>query len=91
MPHDWSIEGPFDQNAPTLGNGGYLPAGVGWYRKHFTLPAALQGKRIFVEFDGVMANASIYINGTLLGTRANGYISFRYEITAQASFAAAAT
>ena len=88
MPHDWSIEGPFDQNAPTLGNGGYLPAGVGWYRKHFTLPAALQGKRIFVEFDGVMANASIYINGTLLGTRANGYISFRYEITAQASFAA---
>ena len=86
VPHDWSIEGPFDQNAPTLGNGGYLPAGIGWYRKHFTLPAALQGKRIFVEFDGVMANASIYINGTLLGTRANGYISFRYEITAQASF-----
>jgi len=33
VPHDWSIEGLFDQNAPTLGNGGYLPAGVGWYRK----------------------------------------------------------
>ena len=74
MPHDWSIEGPFDQNAPTLGNGGYLPAGIGWYRKHFTLPASQQGKRIFVEFDGVMANADIYINGTKLGTRANGQV-----------------
>jgi beta-galactosidase len=86
VPHDWSIEGPFDQNAPTLGNGGYLPAGIGWYRKHFTLPTTLMGKRIFVEFDGVMANADIYINGTKLGTRANGYISFRYEITTQAVF-----
>jgi len=86
VPHDWSIEGPFDQNATTAGQGGYLPAGVGWYRKHFMLPAAQQGKRIFVEFDGVMANADIYINGTKLGTRANGYMSFRYEITSQAVF-----
>jgi beta-galactosidase len=84
VPHDWSIEGPFDQNATTLGNGGYLPAGIGWYRKHFTLPTSMMGKRIFVEFDGVMANADIYINGTKLGTRNNGYISFRYEITTQA-------
>ena len=64
VPHDWSIEGPFDQNATTLGNGGYLPSGVGWYRKHFTLPANLSGQRIFVEFDGVMANSTVYVNGT---------------------------
>jgi beta-galactosidase len=88
VPHDWSIEGPFDQNAPTLGNGGYLPAGIGWYRKHFTLPSSMSGQRIFIEFDGVMANADIYINGTKLGTRANGYMSFRYEITAQAMIGA---
>ena len=88
VPHDWSIEGTFDQNATTLGNGGYLPTGVGWYRKHFTLPATMQGQRIFVEFDGVMANSSVYINGTLLGTRPFGYVSFRYEITAQATFGA---
>ena len=37
VPHDWSIEGPFDQQNPTGGAGGFLPAGVGWYRKHFTL------------------------------------------------------
>jgi beta-galactosidase len=84
VPHDWSIEGPFDMNAATTGTGGYLPAGIGWYRKHFTLPSSLTGKRIFVEFDGVMAYADIYINGTKLGTRNNGYMSFRYEITAQA-------
>jgi beta-galactosidase len=90
VPHDWSIEGPFDQNATTLGNGGYLPAGVGWYRKHFTLPANLSGRRIFVEFDGVMANSDVYINGTHLSNRPYGYVSFRYEITAQATFGATA-
>jgi beta-galactosidase len=89
VPHDWSIEGPFDQNATTLGNGGYLPAGVGWYRKHFTLPSTLSGRRIFVEFDGVMANSDVYINGTHLGNRPYGYVSFRYEITAQATFGSA--
>jgi len=86
VPHDWSIEGPFDQNAPTAGQGGYLPAGIGWYRKHFMLPTAQMGKRIFVEFDGVMANADIYVNGTKVGSHANGYMSFRYEITTQAVF-----
>ena len=90
VPHDWSIEGPFDQNAPTLGNGGYLPAGVGWYRKHFTLPASLSGRRVFVEFDGVMSNSDVYINGFHLGKRPYGYVSFRYEITAQAQFGATA-
>ncbi|HEV8370725.1 MAG TPA: hypothetical protein VGQ39_22435, partial [Pyrinomonadaceae bacterium] len=39
VPHDWSIEGPFDKDNPTRGSGGFLPSGVGWYRKHFTLPA----------------------------------------------------
>jgi beta-galactosidase len=90
VPHDWSIELPFDANATTLGNGGYLPTGIGWYRKHFTLPASMQGRRIFVEFDGVMAHSDVYINGTRLGNRPFGYVSFRYEITAQATFGGAA-
>jgi len=85
VPHDWSIEGPYDQNAPTIGYGGYLPAGIGWYRKHFTLPSTLQGRRIFIEFDGVMANSTVYINGVALGTRPSGYMTFRYEITGQAN------
>src|SRR6185295_1628271 len=57
VPHDWSIEGPFDAKNSTAGSGGYLPSGVGWYRKHFTVPANQSGRRVFVEFDGVMANS----------------------------------
>jgi beta-galactosidase len=83
VPHDRSIEGPYDQNATTTGYGGYLPEGIGWYRKHFSLPASASGQRIFIDFDGVMANSTVSINGTSLGTRPNGYVSFRYEITAQ--------
>ena len=40
VPHDWSIEGPFDEKNPTGGGGGYLPSGIAWYRKHFSFPAA---------------------------------------------------
>jgi beta-galactosidase len=89
VPHDWSIEGPFDQNAPTTGRGGYLPAGIGWYRKHFTLPQSLAGRRVFIEFDGVMANSDVYFNSVHLGNRPYGYVGFRYELTAGAVFGGA--
>jgi len=79
LPHDWSIEGPFDKNNPTRGSGGFLPSGVGWYRKHFTLDS--KNKRVFIEFDGVMANSDVWINGFHLGKRPYGYVSFRYELT----------
>jgi beta-galactosidase len=88
VPHDWSIEGPFDENAATTGRGGYLPSGVGWYRKHFTLPQALSGKQVFIEFDGVMANSEVYLNGTHLGNRPYGYVGFRYDMTASVKFGA---
>src|SRR5438270_10982756 len=86
VPHDWSIEGPFDEKNPTGGAGGFLPSGVGWYRKHFTLPAGDEGKRIFVEFDGVMANSDVWINGFHLGRRPYGYVSFAYELTGHLNF-----
>ena len=69
VPHDWSIEGPFDKNNPTGGAGGFLPAGAGWYRKHFTLPADDNNRRVFIDFDGVMANSDVWINGSHLGHR----------------------
>jgi beta-galactosidase len=86
VPHDWSIEGPFDEKNPTGRDGGYLPAGVGWYRKHFNVPAADSKRRVFVEFDGVMANSDVWINGRHLGRRPYGYIGFRYELTEHLSF-----
>lgn len=81
LPHDWAIAGPFDEHAPATGSGGFLPTGVAWYRKHFTLPPASAGKRIFVEFDGVMERSGVWINGHHVGHRPNGYASFRYDIT----------
>jgi beta-galactosidase len=81
VPHDWSIEGPFAAANPTGSGGGYLPAGIGWYRKHFTLTPNYAGRRIFIEFDGVMANSDVWINGVHLGKRPYGYVSFGYELT----------
>jgi beta-galactosidase len=81
VPHDWSVEGPFDERNPAGGAGGFLPAGVGWYRKHFIVPSEYAGRRVFIEFDGVMANSSVWINGALLGKRPYGYVSFSYELT----------
>jgi beta-galactosidase len=86
VPHDWSIEGPFDKDNPTRGSGGFLPAGIGWYRKHFTLPGADENRRVFIEFDGVMANSDVWINGFHLGQRPYGYVSFSYELSQHLNF-----
>ena len=86
VPHDWSIAGPIDEKNPTGLGGGFMPSGVGWYRKHFRLPADAAGRRIFVEFDGVMQNSDVWINGHHLGDRPYGYVSFRYELTDKLNF-----
>jgi beta-galactosidase len=86
VPHDWSIAGPFDPDAPAGGAGAFLPTGVAWYRKHFNLPAELAGRHVFVQFDGVMANSGVWINGRHLGHRPNGYASFIYELTPHVRF-----
>ena len=88
VPHDWSIEGPFNEQAPTRGDGGFLPSGIGWYRQRFTLPADAAARRVFIEFDGVMANSEVWINGHSLGRRPSGYVSFRYELTGHLNFGA---
>jgi beta-galactosidase len=81
LPHDWSIEGPFAETNATRGAGGFLPGGVGWYRKHLPLPDLFSNRCVFVEFDGVMANSDVWINGLHLGHRPYGYVSFSYELT----------
>ncbi len=80
VPHDWSIEGEFDRSNPTGQGGAYLPAGTGWYRK--TIRADIGAdERLFLEFDGVMACSSVYVDGKLAGYRPNGYVGFTYDIT----------
>ena len=82
LPHDWSIAGPFAETNAAGGAGAFLPSGVAWYRKHFALPAEALGRRVAVEFDGVMENSDVWINGRHLGHRPNGYVGFRYELPA---------
>ena len=80
LPHDWGIEGPFDQKLP--GETGKLPwAGIAWYRKHFTVPAGDADRHISLEIDGAMAYAAVWCNGRFVGGWPYGYSSFRLDLT----------
>jgi len=81
LPHDWVVEGGFSPSANM--NHGYLPAGVGWYRKTFDVPAADEGRRLYLEFDGIYRDATVYLNGHRVGNEPSGYISVRYDVSDQ--------
>ena len=79
LPQDWSAAGPFSAE---LGSGnGYAPGGIAWYRKHFTVPAALSNKIGAIEFDGIYDNSEVWINGHFAGGRPYGYSSFECVLT----------
>ncbi len=86
LPHDWSIEGDYNRSNPTASNGGFLPAGIGWYRRHFTPPDSARARRIVVEFDGVYMDSQVCLNGRLLGGWVNGYTSFQLDMTPAIKF-----
>ena len=96
VPHDWAIEGtnppanPFSATAATTGRGAWVASGIAWYRKHFTMPSTVPSTdNVYVEFDGVMGNSTVYVNGTKIGNHPYGYVSFRYDITASVQFGGA--
>ena len=78
VPHDWAIEGDFYAGNPSGAGGGALPGGIGWYRKHFSLSKI---EKVFLEFDGVYMNSTVYVNGQEVGFRPYGYSSFEYDVT----------
>jgi beta-galactosidase len=84
VPHDWAIELPFDKSTPT--SSGFLPGGVGWYRKTFALPAETKDKLVFIEFDGVYMDATFWLNGHKLGNHPYGYTGFQYDLTPFTNF-----
>jgi beta-galactosidase len=88
VPHDWSISLPFNQGSKAGGGGGYLDGGTGWYRKTFTLPASSSGQKVFVQFDGVYMDSTVYLNGTQVGARPYGFSSFECDLTASAKVGA---
>jgi len=81
LPHDWSIAGPVEENAPSRAAGGFFPTGIGWYHRTLNLTKLDPTKRTFIAFDGIMANSDVYCNGELLGHRPYGYVSFNYDLT----------
>lgn len=86
VPHDWGVELPFDKSADrnhgfkALGPG-YDANSTGWYRRKFDLPAEDEGKRVWLTFDGIFRNATVWINGWLVSRHQSGYSPLREDIT----------
>ncbi|KAI1079525.1 glycoside hydrolase family 2 protein [Whalleya microplaca] len=84
LPHDWAIKGPFYTGAepPVDGGMGRLPIqGVGWYRRKLSLAPEDTGKSIYLDIDGAMSYAVVWLNENLVGGWPYGYNSFRLDLT----------
>ncbi|MCH7412500.1 DUF4982 domain-containing protein [Belliella sp. R4-6] len=79
LPHDWSIEGPF--SSEWASGTGFLPAGIAWYKKDFSIDNFDKEKVYSIYFDGVYKNSEVWINGQYLGKRPFGFIPFQYDLT----------
>lgn len=86
LPHDWAVELPFEKSADR--NHGFKPIGpgfaandIGWYRRTLELPKEDESKRIWLVFDGVFRNATVWVNGWLVSRHESGYYPFRADIT----------
>jgi len=79
VPHDFAVAGPFEEKVAMGGSCGFLPRGIGWYRK--TFPSPQPGKIVTLDFGGVYSAADVWLNGTHLGKNYHGYLGFRYDIT----------
>jgi beta-galactosidase len=84
LPHDWVVEGTF-VNDNSLGSqpggNGYLPTGIGFYRKEFEIPESDKGREISIEFDGIFRNSTVWVNGHLMGHQLSGYLPSNYNLS----------
>ena len=79
LPHDWGVEQPM---SPDKGScQGYLPGGIGWYRRHLPPASSRPDGKLFIYFEGVYNYSEVYLNGQLLGIRPSGFASFLYDLT----------
>ncbi|HSC38059.1 MAG TPA: hypothetical protein VLD19_09320, partial [Chitinophagaceae bacterium] len=84
LPHDWCVEGNFVHDN-SLGSqpavSGYLPTGIGFYRKEFEIPETDKGRKVSIEFDGIFRNSTVWVNGHLIGNHQSGYTPSCYDLT----------
>jgi beta-galactosidase len=86
VPHDYVLDGVYSRKATR--SQGYLPAEVGWYRKHLFIPESDRSKILRLDFDGVFRDSQVWLNGQLLGRHQSGYTPFSYDITKLAKIGA---
>lgn len=84
LPHDWAIKGPFYKGDDAIIGGGMgrLPIqGIAWYRRKIDIPVSDTGRKIYLDIDGAMSYAMVWVNGKLAGGWPNGYTSWQLDIT----------
>jgi beta-galactosidase len=86
LPHTWN---DVDSYRALISHGGgdqTIYEGIGWYRKHFKLPAGSEGRKVFLEFEGLKQAAHFYLNGKPVGKYENGISACGLDITALVKF-----
>ena len=81
IPHDWSIVGEYAKDNPSGGQGGYLPTGVGWYRRSIQMDELDPTKQYLLLFDASFMNTEVWLNGQKVGSRPYGYVSFYFDVS----------
>ena len=96
VPHDFQIEQPWvapaaDEKADNsdaaaniksrLSARGFKEMGTGWYRKTITPPAEWKGRRVLLDFEGIMLVGDVYLNGRRIGGTDYGYVGFEIDVT----------
>jgi beta-galactosidase len=81
IPHDWGVEGQYSLANKADWQTGFLPTGIGWYRKEISWQDDWEGKKVYVHFEGVYVNSDIYINGQHLEHEHHGYLGFEHDLT----------
>ncbi len=79
LPHDFQIEQPWDSTASR--GRGFKAMGIGWYRKTFQADPSWRGKRVSLDFEGIMLTGDVWVNGRLIGGTDYGYLGFESDIT----------
>ncbi|UOQ83505.1 glycoside hydrolase family 2 TIM barrel-domain containing protein [Gracilibacillus salinarum] len=79
VPHDWSVEGDIARDNESGQSGGFVPTGIGWYRKYFQTTDV--NKKVYIYFDGVYQNSEVWCNGHYLAKHPYGFTPFYYDIT----------
>lgn len=85
LPHDFQFEQPWDKEVVSSSRA-FKPLCEGWYRKHFTADPAWRGKRVYLDFDGIMYVSDVYVNGQKVASGEYGYLGFEAEISGYLKF-----